>query len=119
VKTICFVAFVIGIMTILPAAASADYRYDNRWMVTSPGAQESLVKYYGVYVDGVRYKVIAAKCTGDSSGDFAVNRGRGMYHRLICGVALRGTSTGAGLVFWQTGRGAYDYRTSDVSIYRR
>lgn len=108
---------VIGAALALPAAAQADYRTGNTWQVTSPGAQRALIGYR-VIIDGRYYPVAAARCKGDRTGTYAIDRARGFYHHLWCGVAVRGSTAGYAVDFWQTGQGKYDYRLSNFQLFR-
>lgn len=108
--------YTLALLLALPATASADYRNGNSWVATTPNAQHALVKYQRLRSPetGNAFRhVTYAKCVGDRSGDYPINRGRGMYHHMHCGVVVAGGYVFS-LDFWATGEENWQYRASDI-----
>lgn len=103
----------------LPAAASADYRYDNHWTVT-PKLAEQTLRQHGQQFTGPEtgnrwQRINYVHCKGDPSHAYDVNRARGLYHHLWCAASLRGNSrVFATFDLWWVGDS--NYRTSDIDF---
>jgi hypothetical protein len=102
------------VLLAVPAVSQADFRTDNYWMATAPYAQRKLVGGYRIRGEGTGYRwqrVVFAKCKGDSSGTFPIDRAHGYYHHLRCGVVLanRGVFT---LDYWAIGE--TNYRVTSI-----
>jgi hypothetical protein len=105
----------------LAGTAQADYRHGNTWMDTTTHAQKVVLenqRFRGYETNYVWLRPTYVKCTGDRSGDYPINRGRGMYHHMRCGAVLADGSVVAFFDYWPTGRPELAYRTSDLEFRR-
>lgn len=111
------VGVALALLLALPAAASADYRTGNHWVV-APKAAASILRSHGQeFRGGVLspgwHQVNLVRCKGDAGPAYDVNRGRGLYHHLWCAASLYGESDHfATFDLWWTGQNAY--RTSNL-----
>jgi hypothetical protein len=97
-----------GVLFLTLASASyADFRADNYWMTGKSLAEKNL----RVYANATW-----ATCGGDFSGDYAVNRARGLYHHFVCGATVRGHPGGFfGLDLWVIGPALKNMRITNIS----
>jgi hypothetical protein len=99
-------AIVATLLFAVPA--NADFRTGNHWMSSRPAAERFLrVSVHATY----------AVCRGDSSGDYDINRGRGLYHHFGCALTVPGHPGGFfGVQLWVIGQdGNKNFRTTNIS----